>query len=62
MKLAKILLGSAVVLGSLAGASYAEDQRIHIILCGDDTWGGEVNAAHMAAWEASNPGFKTDIE
>lgn len=62
MKLAKILLGSAVVLGSMAGASYAEDQRIHIILCGDDTWGGDVNAAHMAEWEAANPGFKTDIE
>ena len=62
MKLAKLLLGSAVVLSAMAGTSYAEDQRIHIILCGDDTWGGEVNSKHMGEWEAANPGYKTDIE
>lgn len=62
MKLAKLLLGSAVVLSAMAGTSYAEDKRIHIILCGDDTWGGEVNSKHMGEWEAANPGYKTDIE
>lgn len=61
MKLAKLMLGGALVL-SAASAAYAEDKTLQIILCGDEGFGGEVNAKHMGEWEAANPGYKTAIE
>lgn len=62
MKLAKILLGTAVVLGAATGASYAQEKVLHMIQCGDNTWGGDFAEAHMAEWEAANPGYKINLE
>jgi multiple sugar transport system substrate-binding protein len=62
MKLTKIMLGGALLLSSASFAVAQDQQAIQVILCGDDTFGGEVNAKHIGEWEANNPGFDVQIE
>lgn len=61
MKLTKLMLGGALLLSS-ATMAVAQDKSLQVILCGDDTWGGEVNAKHAAEWEAENPGYTVEFE
>lgn len=62
MKLTKIMLGGALLLSSATFAVAQDQQSLQVILCGDDTWGGAVNAAHAAEWEAENPGYTVAFE
>ncbi|MXU66729.1 ABC transporter substrate-binding protein [Oceanomicrobium pacificus] len=62
MTLKTLLLGTTVALG-VAGTAMAEDKRIHMINCGDNTGAGiPIQDALIAEWEAANPGFKVDLE
>ena len=62
MKMKPILLGGAVALGS-AGMAWSQDVTIHMINCGAIAdQGTSVQAEHVAAWEAANPGFKVNVE
>lgn len=56
------LIFVALALGGLATGAHAEDQRLHMTICGDDSWAGHITAKHIDEWEAANPGFNVDIE
>ncbi len=62
MRVLSVLLGSAMVLG-VAGIASADDTRIHMIQCGDNTGGGvAIRDRLIAEWEAENAGYEVDIE
>lgn len=62
MKLRTILLGGAIILASV-GVANAQDTRLHMINCGDNAnEDAAVQARHVAAWEAANPGYSVDVE
>lgn len=56
------LSAAVLALAGLATAATAEDKRMHMTICGDDSWAGHITAKHIGEWEAANPGFKVDIE
>ncbi|MCJ8323161.1 MAG: sugar ABC transporter substrate-binding protein [Rhizobiales bacterium] len=61
MKLLKLAAVSMLALGTFSGAQAAETE-LHMIQCGDNTWGGDFAEKHIAEWEAQNPGFKVNLE
>ncbi|WP_421724328.1 ABC transporter substrate-binding protein [Bauldia sp.] len=62
MKVLSLLLGSALALGAASVAS-ADDTRLHMINCGDNSdEDAAVQARLVGEWEAANPGFKVDVE
>ncbi|EFO30045.1 sugar uptake ABC transporter, substrate-binding protein [Roseibium sp. TrichSKD4] len=62
MKLKSLLLGGVFALAA-AGSAAAEDQRLHMIVCGDNTGAGiPLQAEVINQWEAANEGYKVDVE
>lgn len=61
MKLLKLAAVSMMALASVTGVQ-AADKELHMIQCGDNTWGGDFAEKHIAQWEEANAGFKVKLE
>lgn len=62
MTIRTLLLGSALAL-TFAGTASAEDKRIHMINCGDNTGAGiPIQEKLIGEWESANAGYKVDVE
>jgi multiple sugar transport system substrate-binding protein len=61
MSYLKPIVAAAAVLLS-ASAAFAQDQKMHFTICGDDSWAGDVTAKYVAEWESMNPGYVVNIE
>ena len=62
MKLKSLLLGTVLAV-SAAQFAQAEDKRLHMIVCGDNTGAGiPLQTQVIEGWEAENPGFNVDVE